>query len=292
MIFYIPLQAIRTYVSFYIKVRIAFVGAGRLASHLASALYDAGHDVAGVWSRTLERAAALASRLDCVATDALDALPEAEIYVFAVADDALPAVAEQMERLHPDAVFVHTAGCVPLSVFDGHKGGGCGVVYPLQTFSHEAQLDFHAVPVFVEGSDAATTDLLKRLMTGVAASVAEADSTQRAWLHLAAVFACNFPNCCYAAAEHLMKGAGMSFASLLPLIDETARKVHLLSPAEAQTGPAARGDRSVMTRHETLLHELGSRESEMLTKMYQTMSECIASFVGNKKEGKDNHDKL
>jgi predicted short-subunit dehydrogenase-like oxidoreductase (DUF2520 family) len=42
---------------------------------------------------------------------------------------------------------------------------------------------------------------------------------------------------------------------MLPLIDETARKVHGLHPHDAQTGPAIRGDENVMGKHLAMLSD-------------------------------------
>ena len=71
---------------------IAFVGSGNLASHLAKNLQKAGHRILGVSSRRMERAQELAKQLsaDTLAVDDPKQLPEAEIYVLAIADDALP----------------------------------------------------------------------------------------------------------------------------------------------------------------------------------------------------------
>jgi hypothetical protein len=44
----------------------------------------------------------------------------------------------------------------------------------------------------------------------------------------------------------------MSFDMMLPLIDETARKVHQLHPLDAQTCPAVRYDENVI-RHQAQL---------------------------------------
>ena len=72
--------------------------------------------------------------------------------------------------------------------------------------------------------------------------VYDADSEQRKSLHLAAVFTCNFTNHMYALAAELLKKYNLPFDVMLPLIDETARKVHELEPKTAQTGPAIRYD--------------------------------------------------
>jgi hypothetical protein len=55
----------------------------------------------------------------------------------------------------------------------------------------------------------------------------------------------------------------------LPLIDETARKVHTLSPAQAQTGPAVRWNEEVMQAQISLL------EREELRQLYQLISKSI-----------------
>ena len=60
----------------------------------------------------------------------------------------------------------------------------------------------------------------------------------------------------------------------MPLLDETARKVHNLTPAEAQTGPAVRWDTSVMNRHLSLLGE-GSHAG----RLYRLMSEGIHAMA-------------
>ena len=56
---------------------------------------------------------------------------------------------------------------------------------------------------------------------------------------------------------------------VLPLIDETAAKVHQISPKDAQTGPAVRYDTNVIDKHLTLL------EDKRLKNIYKSISEYI-----------------
>ena len=63
---------------------------------------------------------------------------------------------------------------------------------------------------------------------------------------------------------------------MLPLVDETMRKLHSLSPEEAQTGPAVREDYNVMGRHLDML----DNELE-LKNVYNIMSNII---IENKKQ--------
>lgn len=149
-----------------------------------------------------------------------------------------------------------------------------GVFYPLQTFSKSHLVDFHEIPVFVEGSSDEEVHFLKQIASALSRKVLEANSEQRRNLHLAAVFTCNFTNHMYALAEHLLQKHGLPFDAMLPLIDETARKVHELSPRLAQTGPAVRYDMGVIGKHLDMLAD----EPEM-QQLYRLLSDDIHRLV-------------
>ena len=145
-----------------------------------------------------------------------------------------------------------------------------GILYPLQTFSKERAVDMCKVSLFVEASGEETLVCTEALARRLSERVFRADSERRARLHIAAVFACNFANAMYGAAHRLLECDGIPFEVLLPLIDETAAKVHTLAPQQAQTGPAMRGDANVMQGHlEALAHD------EELRGMYSMISNYI-----------------
>ena len=99
---------------------------------------------------------------------------------------------------------------------------------------------------------------------------------KREHLHLAAVFACNFTNHMYALALDVLRKYNLPFNLLLPLIDETARKVHALSPRQAQTGPALRNDTGVMNAHLALL-----ADDERMRQLYGLISKSIHREAGD-----------
>ena len=229
-------------------MRIALIGRGRVATHLLKALQLAGHEVASINSRTLED------------------LPEkADLYVIAVKDSALQDVICQATKGREDQLFVHTAGSMALDIFEGF----CrhyGVLYPMQTFSKEQPVDFREIPLFVEASDTATLQRIKVLADSVSQHVYELSTADRRYLHLSAVFACNFVNHCYALAADVLAQKGLPFDVLLPLIDETARKVHQLHPIDAQTGPAIRDDQNVIRSQSALLQGTPQAIYDLLSK--------------------------
>lgn len=123
---------------------------------------------------------------------------------------------------------------------------------------------------FVESNSEADTRFLKAVASVLSKQVYEATSEQRKNLHLAAVFTCNFTNHMYALAAGLLKKHQLPFEIMLPLIDETARKVHEIEPHLAQTGPAIRYDENVINNHLQML----SDEPEM-QELYRLISESI-----------------
>ena len=236
-------------------MKIALVGAGRVASCMGPRLREAGHTVTGVYSRTLEHAEELAALVGAPAFDRLDALPEADAYLTMLSDDALLQLALSIVKGREQALFLHTAGSVPMDIWKDAGATRYGVLYAMQTFSKGIQIDWAQVPVFIEGSSTGELETVRRLALDLSPNVSPLSSRGRKKLHVAAVFTCNFTNHMYAISEQLLAEEGIPFSVMLPLVRETARKVETISPAAAQTGPAVRGDRKVIKEHMELISE-------------------------------------
>lgn len=249
-------------------MQIVLIGAGRLATHLGPALREAGHDIEQVYSRTLDAAETLAKKVGAEAVTTLDeVVTTADVYICALTDTALPALLPDLCKGREKALFLHTAGSMPLDVFRG-KACRYGVLYPMQTFSKERRLNFAEIPVFIEADSDETLAVVNSIANSVSRHVTPLSSEARRHLHLSAVFACNFANHCYSLAADVLAEYGMPFEVLLPLIDETASKVHELSPHEAQTGPAVRYDKQVISRQADML-------SGRMREVYELMSKSI-----------------
>ena len=255
--------------------RILLVGAGNLATSLGVALAAAGMQPVAVWSRSQSSARELGERIGCLWGCNMDELPVADIVIISVADSALETVAHAIASRYPAAIIAHTAGSVSMDILRCAGAGDYGVFYPMQTFSKQRTADFSKITTFVEGSSEDVTAILEQISTRIGSKAVRATSEQRKYLHIAAVFACNFTNAAYSMAAELLEANGLPFEAMLPLLDETAEKVHHLHPADAQTGPAARGDENVMNAHLAML-------DGRLKEIYSTMSEYITAK--NKKD--------
>ncbi|WP_191906396.1 Rossmann-like and DUF2520 domain-containing protein [Hymenobacter baengnokdamensis] len=237
---------------------IGVFGAGRVASALVSALKAAGHYIVFIASRSPGPAALLAAELPgCLGlsvAEATAALPAAEVYLLAVPDAAVASLLAAVPW-PAGAVVAHTAGALPLAVFETVPQVRGGVLYPLQTFSPGRVIDWPAVPLFVEASTAVAEGRLLTLARSLSQRVALLDSARRLQLHLGAVFASNFTNHLLGVAQALLAGAGLPFELLHPLVQETISKALAAqpSPFAVQTGPAVRHDAATLAAHEAAL---------------------------------------
>lgn len=249
-------------------MRIVCIGSGNLATNLTLAWKEAGIPVEQVFSRTPEHAKALAERLGCGWTDQVEEIiNDADVYLFSLKDSALEAVASRLTK--NDGLWVHTAGSMPLAVFEPFTARR-GVIYPLQTFSKSRRVNQNNVPFFLEANLEEDKAILEQLARAVSRDVRFLPTEKRCHLHLAAVFACNFVNHIYALADDILREEEIPFEVLLPLIDETAAKVHRLTPREAQTGPAIRYDENVINKHLAMLDK-----APELKALYETLSRSI-----------------
>ncbi len=234
------------------KPRVVIIGAGNVATHLAKALSKS-VVILQIFSRNKENADALASQLaeTPITTDNIDDIvSEADIYIVSIKDDAIKPLVDKIKA--NTALWVHTSGSVPMTVFSD-KMKRYGVLYPLQTFSRDVDVDISEVPFFIEGSDVDAQKEISDLARLMSENIKIADSEQRRRIHVAAVFACNFSNHLWAIAEKILQEGGFDFDVLLPLLRVTLDKAGKISPAEGQTGPARRGDTGTMSRHLELL---------------------------------------
>ena len=199
--------------------------------------------------------------------EGLEQLPQANVYIYAVKDEALASVVAQVHGKEK-SLHLHTSGTMPISVFGDDKPHA-GIFYPFQTFSKVRVIeDFSTVPVFFEARGIDDISAVYSLALTITSHVYETTQQDRERLHVAGVYACNFTNLMYTMAAELLKNTHIPFSALLPLIDETAAKIHTLSPHDAQTGPARRGDENVMNHHMELLNDEQRN-------IYQLLSEAI-----------------
>lgn len=249
-------------------MKIVFIGSGNLATHLSVTLKKSGNDIVQIFSKSIENAKLLASKLDAEPVDNIKSIrSEADLYIFSVKDDALLEVVKSMPLT--GGIWVHTSGSLPMNLLSEYKSDGYGVFYPLQTFSKSREVDFRNIPIFIEGDSCHTENVLESIAKLISGSVRVLDCDKRLYLHLAAVFANNFSNHTYLLASEILNHHDIPFDVLKPLIRETAAKVMEMDPKSAQTGPAIRYDEKIIQKHIDLIKDNETKE------IYKLLSKSI-----------------
>lgn len=249
------------------KPKIVVVGSGNVATHLARGFADVGCDIVQVYSHKLEHAKRLATSLDsCEAIDKIDDIvKDADLYLIAVKDEAIREIARNMPKVR--GVAAHTSGSIPLSVLS-EVSDNTAVLYPLQTFSREAELDLSRVPFFTEAINEETQRMIDGYAYKLSKNVRHADSSQRKTLHIAGVLSCNFVNFLWDKTAEILSKDGYEFDVVEPLIRATLDKAIAIGPHDAQTGPAMRNDKQVMEEH-------AARLDDDIAKLYREISQAI-----------------
>ncbi len=243
-------------------MRWFIIGAGNVAWHLSQILTEVGEVCVGTASR---QGATVLPDLPAQASS------EADIFLIAVADDAIAEVAKVLLPL-PARMVVHTSGSVPLDALKdlAEKGWKTGIFYPLQTISKAKQIAWKQVPILIESEDLPTLEAIEAVGKFISDTVVRVDSQKRAWLHLAAVMTSNFLHHLCTIADEILQKQDLSLSLLQPLLTETLTKALAPLPAQTQTGPARRGDKRTIEKHLQLL-----ADSTEYKAVYQALTNSI-----------------
>jgi predicted short-subunit dehydrogenase-like oxidoreductase (DUF2520 family) len=230
------------------KMRVAFIGSGKVATELALIFRFQGIDITGISSRNEVSGTDLAARLNCPFMADPNEL-KADLIIIATNDASVKAL---NSTLKTESFVVYTAGAVNL---DEITDENWGVFYPLQTFTENRHLTVDEVPILIEANSEELRNLLEALCEKIGFQYDYCDSQNRQKYHLAAVYVNNFVNHLFHKAQIQLKENQLNWNLLKPLIEETVSKLDDLSAFDAQTGPARRNDQSTILTHESLLND-------------------------------------
>lgn len=246
---------------------IVIIGTGNTATVLGKRIKEAGHFIQQVYGRDPQKVKELGNFLECESVNAPDKINKnTDLYLVAVSDRSIPVVLEELQ-LTPKPI-AHTAGSVSLDTLKPFSSS-YGVLYPLQSLK-KGVTETPDIPILVDANDKATKQLLLSLAHSISPMVVEANDEQRLKLHMAAVFCNNFVNHIYVLMEQFCDREGLDFRLLIPLIQETGRRLDHSGPAQAQTGPAIRKDIITLNKHLSVL-----KTQPHLKEFYQLFTHSI-----------------
>lgn len=253
------------------KPRKSFVmiGTGNLAIHLTKALLKNFSllQVIGTQPKSTKK---FATQFGAECTnDVSEINVKADVYFICVPDDQIEQVAKNL--LLDRKLVLHCSGSTEMKILQ-ECSENFGVMYPLYTFSAlDTKVDFKKIPIFVEGSNAESEFMVKEIARSLSSTVKPLNSVQRKKLHLAAVFSSNFSNYLFDLAHQYLEAENLDkFNDLLPLMEKSISKLHEMTPRQAQTGPAKRKDKRVISNHLKMLEKYPEHH-----KIYSLVSKLI-----------------
>ena len=249
-------------------MKTVIIGTGNVAYHLAKAFTQNNIKVHQIFGRNEIELSNISNEFNIPYSN--ENLEEAELYIIAVSDSAVENISELIKN--ENTLVAHTSGSLPKEILKGKYRKAS--FYPLQTFSKTKDLDYSKIPFFIEAEDQIDEKSLFELASIISENVEVSTYEKRKYIHLTAVFACNFVNHLFARAKEISDSQDLDFNYFLPLINETVEKIYHLDPKLAQTGPAVRGDERVVKLHEELITnkeqlDIHKTLNESIKKMYQ-----------------------
>lgn len=184
-----------------------------------------------------------------VLTHSLDFLIPGDLVFVSVVDREIANIFEHCDI--EGVTLVHCSGATGLV---GVKNAHSGVFYPLQSFVGKGEENWQIVPVFVEGNNEMVEKMLMEIAKEMGVmSIEKLNSQQRAYLHLAGVFANNYTMAMAGMAKDLLEGQGLNPDWVLPILTKTAENFGQGKPWELLTGPASRADLITIEQHRSML---------------------------------------
>ncbi len=257
--------------------RISIVGAGRMGIALGVALRQAAHHIEVVVTKTTpsaRRAAKLIgggaaawaeSQPNNAPAEMMRRLVQSDLLVISTPDDVLKAVAERLAGIirplgadpsKAPRFALHTSGAVSSEVLAPLRalGFSIGSLHPLVSVSDAAadQNPFRGTHFCVEG-DRAAVSLARSLVKELGGQPFTISSEAKPLYHAAATVSSGHVTALFDLAIEMLQECGLSKQQarqiLAPLLKSTAANLGTQSPAEALTGPFARGDVTTVGKH-------------------------------------------
>ncbi|HEX6947671.1 MAG TPA: DUF2520 domain-containing protein [Acidimicrobiia bacterium] len=258
-------------------LRLIVIGPGRAGGSLARAALAAGHEMVGVLTRsgTDDHGPPL---------DWDQSLPEADIALIAVKDEAVVEVAERLVgKMSAVPVAAHVSGFLPVTALNAlaEDGVAIGGFHPLQSLPDPVR-GAEALPgSFVAiGGDPLAVDALRVLAVSLGMVPFDIEDSARPAYHAAAAASANFVVTSLAVAGDLLESVGLDLGVMRPLVERVVANVFEGGPGPALTGPIARGDIETVIGHLTAAREV----SESVGRQFGLLAEATTIRAGREED--------
>lgn len=250
------------------RQRVAILGPGRLGKTLAARYLALGAEVhligrrPGSWQAGAE-GRSMHTHLAPHASE-IPVLAGLDLFAFCVPDDALQACAaewaEALNALAPPRLVLHASGALDLDVLLPWQASRRAAAHPLRVITgwafdrpEASGHELESAPVSVLASDVEARELACAHVASWGAEAIRFEATaDRRRYHLACCLAANHLTALLAWAEQLAGpalGGAAARRGLVSLAGSALERVQEQGPAQALTGPVARGDAATIQAH-------------------------------------------
>ena len=270
---------------------LSIIGPGRVGIAIGVLAARAGYPVVALGGRHRERTIQEARRIGeyVRACGIMEAAKCANLVFITVTDDAIEPVCSEIadqNAFNQNSIVVHCSGALSSDIlFSARDSCQCSVasMHPLQTFpTVDAACErLQGIYCFCEG-DKEGLPVIESLAKRIGLIPVRICSSSKVLYHAAAVFACNY---LVALMDAAIENANLAkiyhtiaWSEFAPLVVSTIENISEIGPAQALTGPIARGDDGTIGEH---IKKLELAEPS-LASMYRAMG-CHAVNIAQRK---------
>ena len=269
------------------KPSIVIVGAGNLATALASSLRGAGYRIEAVIGRakgkSRTRARELATRVGArAASDAIGL--KSRILWLCVPDGEIARASVVLADTFDGAgkIALHSSGALGSDELQPLKGKGAAVasVHPLMTFVKGSASSFEGVPFAIEG-DAVAVHVARGVVRDLGGDAYTIRKAEKNAYHAWGTFASPLLTALLATAEQVAELAGVKRRAarqrMLPILLRTVQNYGNLGAGKGFSGPIVRGDVETVRRHLEVL-----RQSPVSRRVYLALGRAAVEYLPGK----------
>jgi predicted short-subunit dehydrogenase-like oxidoreductase (DUF2520 family) len=210
----------------------------------------------------------------------------ADVYLIGTPDDRIAQccnVLVDAGLLSANQVVFHCSGALRSTELQSaiRLGAAVASVHPIRSFAAPENVaeNFSGTYCGIEG-DQRALDLLSDTFSAIGAQLVRIDPDRKILYHSAAVFACNYLATLLHVSQEAYSHAGIPADAALklmqPLVSETLDNIFRLGPAQALSGPIARGDTVTVERQQRAVSEWNKEYGELYEIMAKLTTDLAA----------------
>jgi len=256
---------------------VSIIGAGAVGRSIALALFYGGVKIDHIYSLHGISARRLARMVNASQYSAINTMTSLAMNtIICVPDREIRALAELITKKNSSVknkIFIHTSGTMTSDELSPLKSKGAKVAsfHPMQTFPKRKTTSFKNIWCAIEG-DAQAQTFCRNIAKMIEAHTFTIPKKEKVLYHTAGVFASNYIVTLLSVTEFLAKECGIPERTVwkvyAPLLLQAVNNVLATSPAEALTGPIARGDGATVMKQ---LQALSTKKLHHLVPLYSAL---------------------